>query len=407
MLIHWIWLATRPNISDREKAALLQHFHDPEGLYYAQKKDLEALGWKEEALSALLDKALNPAQKILDDCCDEDISICTYQDATYPARLRNIPDPPMVLYYKGRLPDLDSIPVVALVGTRRATPYGVNVAAKMGFQIVKCGAALVTGLADGIDGEGARGALMADGIVIGVLGCGADVVYPTKHKSLYADCRRRGCIITEFPPGTPPYKWNFPRRNRIISGLSCGVVVVEAPEKSGSLITARDALEQGRDVFCVPGNVDMPTFAGSSALLREGAIYVTNGWEVVSEYKDIYPGKVRPYGGPTPVQERQEPAGAMAKVAEEPVSPKRKSIFSGKKDKKSIDNAAAAPYHVIHADLSQEEKHVVALLEKGECLKDEIISQSGLSAAKVSTLLTMLQIKGIVTDKPGNIWMLK
>lgn len=407
MLIHWIWLATRPDISDREKAALIQHFGDPEALYYAQKKDLAPHGWKEASLAALLDKNLAPAQKILDDCCDEDISICTYQDATYPARLRNIPDPPMVLYYKGRLPDLDSIPVVAVVGTRSATPYGVNVAGKMGFQIVKCGAALVTGLADGIDGAGARGALMADGIVIGVLGCGADMVYPAKHKSLYADCRRRGCIITEFPPGTPPYKWNFPKRNRIISGLSCGVVVVEAPEKSGSLITARDALEQGRDVFCVPGNVDMPTFAGSAALLREGAIFVTNGWQVVSEYKDIYPGKVRPYGGPAPVQERQEPAGAVAKVAEEPVSPRRKSIFGGKKDKKSIDNAAAAPYHVIHAHLSDEERQIVALLEKGQLLKDEVISQSGLPAAKVSSLLTMLQIKGVVNDKPGNIWMLK
>ena len=406
MLIHWIWLATRPNLNDREKVILLQHFDDPEELYYANEQVLKPLGWKKDALEALLDKNLDPAQKILDDCCDENISVCTYRDATYPARLRNIPDPPIVLYYKGRLPDLDSIPVLAVVGTRKATPYGINVAGKMALQIVKCGAAVVTGLADGIDGAGARGALMADGIVIGVLGCGADRVYPAYHKSLYADCQRKGCVITEFPPGTPPYAWNFPKRNRIISGLSCGVVVVEAPEKSGALITARDALEQGRDVFCVPGNVDVPTFVGSNALLREGAILATCGWDVVSEYKDIYPGKVRLYGGPVPVQ-NQELTEKPLKVAQELVSPKKKSIFGGKKDKKSIDKEETKPYHVIHAELSEEEKCLVTLLEKGEMLKDEVISQSGLSAAKVSSLLTMLQIKGVVADKPGNYWFLK
>ena len=406
MLVHWIWLANRPDLNEREKVSLLQHFQDAEEIYYAQSQQLQPLGWSGEALDALLDKDLTEARKILDDCSDEDIRICTYRDATYPARLRNIPDPPIVLYYKGRLPDLDSIPALAVVGTRKATPYGINVAGKMAFQIVKCGAAVVTGLADGIDGAGARGALMADGVVIGVLGCGADRVYPTYHKSLYADCQRKGCLITEYPPGTPPYAWNFPKRNRIISGLSCGVVVVEAPEKSGALITARDALEQGRDVFCVPGNVDVPTFVGSNALLREGAILATCGWDVVSEYKDIYPGKVRLYGGPAPVQQ-QDTAEKPLKVAQKSASPKKKSIFGGKKDKKSIDNEEAKPYHVIHAELSEEEKILVTLLEKGEMLKDEVISRSCLPAAKVSSLLTMLQIKGIVADKPGNIWFLK
>ena len=407
MLLHWIWLANRPNLNEREKVTLLQHFQDAEEIYYAQSKDLQHFGWNETALESLLDKDLTAARRILDDCSDEDISICTYRDANYPARLRNISDPPLVLYYKGRLPDLDSIPALAVVGTRRATPYGINVAGKMAYQMVKCGAAVVTGLADGIDGAGARGALMADGIVIGVLGCGADRVYPAQHKSLYADCQRKGCILTEYPPGTPPHKWNFPKRNRIISGLSCGVVVVEAPEKSGSLITARDALEQGRDVFAVPGNVDMPTFMGSNQLLREGAIFATCGWDVVSEYKDIYPDKVRLYGGPAPQQEQLTAADTVAKVAQKPASPKKKSIVGEKKDKKSIDNAAPASYSVIRADLSEEEKQIVSVLQNGPQLKDEIISQSALPAAKVSSLLTMLQIKGIVADKPGNIWMLK
>jgi len=407
MLIHWIWLATRPSLNEREKVTLLQHFVDPEEIYYAQSKTLMQLGIHGEGLKALEDKSLSPCQKILDDCSDKGIGICTYQDATYPARLKNIPDPPLVLYYRGRLPELDSVPVLAVVGTRKATPYGINIAGKMAFQIVKCGAAVVTGLADGIDGAGAKGALMADGIVVGVLGCGADRVYPAFHKSLYADCQRKGCIITEFPPGTPPYKWNFPKRNRIISGLSCGVVVVEAPEISGALLTARDALEQGRDVFAVPGNLDMPTFFGSNQLLREGAILATCGWDVVSEYKDIYPGKVRLYGGPVPLQTQQESTETLPKVAQQPASPKKKSIFDGKKDKKSIDNTAPQPYSVIHAQLSDEEQQIVTLLRKGALQKDEVIAQSGLPAAKVSSLLTMLQIKGVVADQPGNVWLIK
>ena len=230
---------------------------------------------------------------------------------------------------------------------------------------------------------------------MGVLGCGADKVYPANHKALYADTERQGCLITEFPPHTPPYAWNFPKRNRIMSGLSNGVLVVEAPEKSGALITARDAAEQGRDVFCVPGNIDVETFAGSNALLREGATPVLCGWDVVSEYEGIYGDKVRRF-------KAESPEKNMLKVAQKPLSPAETSAFDRKKEKKPIDNTPKQPYSDIHGALTPEEKKVTDLLKNGEKLLDEIIAESGMSAPQVSSVVTMLQIKGVITKNAGN-----
>ena len=242
MLIHWIWLATRQGLNDRMKVAVLQHFQDPEDAYYAEGEAFRRIdGLTIENMEALQDKNLKQAGKILDQCADKDIHILTFQDAAYPRRLKNISDPPLVLYYKGRLPDFDDSPLVAVVGTRKASGYGLTAAKRMGYQIAKCGGTVVSGMAFGIDGVATDGALTAGGTVVGVLGCGADVVYPLSNRALFADVERRGCLLTEFPPETPPQKWNFPKRNRIISGLSNGVLVVEAPERSGALITARQA----------------------------------------------------------------------------------------------------------------------------------------------------------------------
>ena len=279
MLIHWIWLATRPHMNDRDRLSVLSHFGNPEDIYFAPKEafaDIEDM--TKQMAEALQEKDLHEAGEILRQCVDLGIHICTFNDGAYPSRLKNIADPPMVLYYVGHLPDLDGTPVIAAVGTRKASPYGLNVAKRIGGQLARCGAIVVTGMAEGIDGAAAAGALTAGGTVVGVLGCGVDVVYPACNRGLFADVERHGCLMSEFPPGTEPYKWNFPRRNRIMSGLSNGVLVAEAPEKSGALITARQAAEQGRDVFVVPGNVDVPTCAGSNALMREGAIPVRNGW---------------------------------------------------------------------------------------------------------------------------------
>ena len=283
MLVHWIWLAHLPGLSDRMKLALLQQFQDPEEIYFADSGAFDHVdGMSAEIKQALTDRDLSRSEKILEACHKEQIHLLTFRDAAYPVRLKNIPDPPVLLYYRGVLPDFDGNPVIGVVGTRKASAYGLTTAKRMGYQIGRCGGILVSGMAYGIDSMAMSGALTAGAAVVGVLGCGADIVYPPSGKGLFRDTERYGCILSEFAPGTPPLAFHFPKRNRIIAGLSCGVLVVEAPEKSGALITARQALDQGRDVFAVPGNIDVPSLAGSNQLLRDGAIPVFSGWDVLS-----------------------------------------------------------------------------------------------------------------------------
>ena len=409
MLIHWIWLATRPELSDRQKLAALDAFGDPEEIFYGEQASYANVeGMTQAGAESLADKNLTQAQEILDSCVEKGIQICTFHDGAYPARLKNIADPPVVLYYKGNLAGLDASPVIGVVGTRKASIYGLTTAKKMGYQIAKCGGILVSGLAEGIDGSAMVGALTAGGKVVGVLGCGTDVVYPVKHRSLYRDTEQSGCLISEFPPETPPYKWNFPKRNRIISGLSNGVLVVEAPHGSGSLITARQAADQGRDVFVVPGNIDVTTFQGSNALLRDGAIAVSSGWDVVSEYAALYPGKIR-QGNEDSIF-LSEPEKPMAKVAQKTDEPVKRSLFDRKKEKKPIDNNQKKTYsdqQDILQTLSQEERDLLKPLEKGAALVDDLIAQSGLPTGKVLSMLTMLQIRGVVELLPGKRVTLK
>ena len=408
MLVHWIWLATRPGMNDRTRLAVLEHFQDAEDVYCAGGESLRCVEMlSEEGYQALCDKNLRPAQKILAQCADGDIHILTYHDSLYPNRLKNISDPPLVLYYKGTLPNLDELPVIGVVGTRRGSTYGLNAARRMGYQIGKCGGVIVSGLAAGIDAMAMKGALAAQSMVIGVLGCGADVVYPTSNRELYAQTQRFGCLITEYPPETPPAKWNFPRRNRIISGLCCGVLVVEAPERSGALITARQAAEQGRDVFVVPGNIDVTSCQGSNALLRDGAAAVASGWDVMQEYEYQYPSVIRRFDGtlqiavPEPEGEKEE-----LKVAQPTKIPAPKR----RKKKKDIDNGETTPYIDVEKSmpqLSAQEQAVVACLRGGKRLADDVITELGTSAGQILATLTILEVKGIVRRLPGNMLELK
>lgn len=419
MLVHWIWLAHRPSVNDRMKAALLQHFRDPEDIYFADAGAFAHIeGMSAEAVESLQDKNLIPAEETLEACQRENLHILTYRDAAYPVRLKNIADPPLILYYKGQLPQFDANPVIAVVGTRKASAYGLTTAKRMGYQIGKCGGIVVSGMAYGIDGMAMAGALTAGKTVVGVLGCGADIVYPLSNRALFKDVERYGCILSEFPPGYPPSKWTFPKRNRIISGLSNGVLVVEAPEKSGALITARQAAEQGRDVFAVPGNIDIPSFAGSNRLLRDGAIMVSSGWDVVSEYKDLYPDKIRRETAPaqqTAYADEVLKAGEsreapLPKVAQKPRIPGRKSDLKKNLEKKVIDNQPSTAYSDVNTDrpkLTSDEQVIVSALEGGEKLVDDVIAETGLTTGKLLGILTMLELKGVIRRLPGKRITLK
>lgn len=226
--------------------------------------------------------------------------------------------------------------------------------------------------------------------VVAVLGFGADVVYPAKNKELFAAIEKQGCLITEYVPGTPAYSWNFPQRNRIISGVSSGVVVLEAPERSGALSTARHASEQGRDVFVVPANVNSPNSVGSNALLRQRAIPVFTGWDVVREYESLYPEAVRQF-------EKARPQ--MLRVAQEPVYPKPGKTAETENNKKCIDNREKSRYSV--EDMTDDEKAVLAHLSAQPKAVDAVIADTGLPAAKVLVILTKLAMQGIVKNHPG------
>ncbi|MGE5246006.1 MAG: DNA-processing protein DprA [Betaproteobacteria bacterium] len=213
---------------------------------------------------------------------DRGLRAIAWSDPVYPASLAAIPDPPPVLWMQGRTDALD-LPAVAIVGSRAGSPYALEVAARLAGDLAGCGLAVVSGLARGVDSAAHRGALAADGVTVAVLGCGADIVYPREHRGMAAEIAARGAVLSEFVPGTPPLPWCFPLRNRIISGLSRAVVVIEAGEKSGSLITARAALEQGRDVLAVPGNVLSGRNRGAHALLKDGAKIVESADDILEE----------------------------------------------------------------------------------------------------------------------------
>lgn len=416
MLTHWIWLATREGLSDRGRAMLLEYFCDAEEIYFAQPEEYARVeNLSPEAQASLQDKDLKQAQQILDRCSREKIRVLTWQDAAYPRRLKSIADPPTVLYYKGNLPEFDSLPLIAVVGTRGASAYGLSIAKRLGYQIADCGGVVVSGMAYGVDGMAMRGALSAGMPVVGVLGCGADIIYPHSNRALFADVEQQGCLLTEFPPGTPPISWNFPKRNRIISGLCCGVLVVEAPEKSGALITARQAADQGRDVFVVPGNIDVDTCKGSNALLRDGAIAVSNGWDLMSEYERQFPDKIRKRttdakqtAYPDEVALAKSADEVPVKVAQKPKMPKEKRHKSVFGKKKEIDNGDNAPYiDGERPSLSPEEETLVELLRQNVTLVDELMAQAQMSAGQVLASLTMLEIKGVIQRLPGKRIKLK
>lgn len=398
MLLYWIWFAELENIQLWQKHILLQYFSDPEELYHARREAfLEIPDITESILKALEDKDLASAKRILRACNEKNIHLIAMNDESYPKGLKNTKDAPLVLYVKGTLPDLDNTPAIAIVGTRKATPYGMTVSRRIAAQIAACGGIVLSGGATGNDTMALTGALTTTAPVIAVLAGGLDVVYPKSNTTLFAQIEKQGCLISQYPPGTPHYRWNFPVRNRVLSGLSDGVLVVEAPENSGALITARSALEQGRDVFAVPGNIDVPACAGSNALLQDRAHAVLSGWDIMKEYTALYPDKVQK--APTHHAVSNEPE--VLKVATEVTIPKEKKASS---KKIPVDKAEKSSYSCIEPDLSklsEQEKAVFLCLTPEPRPVDEIISETGIPSQKVLSILTMLSIRGLAVNHPG------
>ncbi|MFQ5507747.1 MAG: DNA-processing protein DprA [Leptospirillia bacterium] len=351
-------LAAVPGLGPIGYARLVSVFGDAARVLSAGEKQLRETGGAREALvraivaarpDALVKAALEGARKA-------NARVLPLEDAAYPARLRQIADPPSVIYLKGALPEA-AHPAVAVVGSRRMTPYGRHVTTSFCRSFCRVGVAVISGMALGVDGQAHRVALGASGITVAVLGTGIDRPYPVEHAALLEQVAGSGAVVTEYAPGTGPLGPNFPRRNRIISGLAMGVLVVEADVRSGSLITARLAAEQGRDVFAVPGNVDQPGAGGTNALIRDGAIPVTCAGDVLA---DIAPQLALP-----------EDAGADAPVP---------------------------------AGLGAAERLLLAELGSAPVSADILSERTGTPASVLLGTLLSLELAGLAERLPGNLY---
>ncbi len=307
--------------------------------------------------------------KILEDCIKENISIITPEDVGYPERLRNICDMPLVLYIKGDLLDIDNLPVVSIVGPRKISEFGKKAAFSIAKRISKAGMLVVSGAALGADTYAHKGALSTNSKTIAVLGCGICYDYLSENRILRENISKNGCLISEHPPYTPATKYSFPIRNRIISGLSLGTVVIEASLKSGSLITARLANEQGRDVFVIPGNPTHENYKGSNALLRDGAIPLLSANDIFNQYLSKFP----------------EIIDTQAAFAEEIVP-------EVEKKEKNLNFA-----------LSKEAKIVYNNLNKQKFTADDLINLN-LSDDELLSVLTELEIEGFIKALPGGMY---
>jgi DNA processing protein len=354
----WLALARVKGLGCASFKRVAEHFGDPTRVFYVSERELTRVpGLDKSAIDGLRNfSEWDDVRKELRRAVEFGSRILPFNAPNYPARLRLIPDPPPFVYVRGEVRAEDE-KAVAVVGSRSASDYGVRITRDLCQGLASLGFTVVSGMARGIDGEAHESTLEAGGRTIAVLGSGVDVAYPPEHEGLYRRICESGAILSELPMGTPPFSYNFPSRNRLISGLSLGVVVVEATEKSGSLITAGMALEQGREVFAVPGEAGASRSRGTHRLIRQGAKLVESVEDIVEE---IAPQLLARYG------DRQK-----------------------------------SPEPSLLPSMSLEARKVFELILGQPLQIDEVIQRSGLSPAKVSEILLELEIKGLLKQLPG------
>ncbi len=282
--LYWLWMSLKLGPANDRFVNLMLKVDSPYDLYRMDAEELSQLTDDDETIKKLTDKRLNEAADIMDYCIIHSIGILTYADPKYPERLKTLFNPPMVLYYRGKLPAFDEHLCIGVVGTRKMSEYGQHTAYRLSYELGGCGVVVVSGMALGIDGVATCAAIESGGTVVAVLGCGVDRVYPKAHARLMDAVMQHGVVISEYPPGTEPLGHHFPVRNRIISGLCQGTVVVEADSHSGALITAEHAIIQGRQLFVLPGNVGEENTEGTNRYLRDGANIALGAEDIIHYY---------------------------------------------------------------------------------------------------------------------------
>ena len=383
--LYYIWLTQGIGYCTTKVKYIYSLYPDIELLYKGGEQELRFCGiFTEKEIAKLMKTKLADAENILRRC--EELKIKAYDISMdeYPQRLREIADAPAVIYVSGELPDFESFDSVSIVGTRRATVYGIRTALSLGANLSKIGFVVVSGGALGIDCAAHRGVLQEKGKAVCVLGCGIDYDYLLENKELRNAISITGALVSEYPPGSPAVSHNFPQRNRIISALSNGVIVVEAPKKSGSMITVDFALKQGKDVFAVMGNVDSPYSAGSNQLIKEGAVPITC-WQDVCEF----------YRGVTD----SEPEIITEEVV--------KTIPSKNKDITAHSENKPVPVHKNTDALSEEERKVYLSISSEPVHIDVIAEKSGLPPYVVIRAVSSLEIKDLIVNTSGRLYAIK
>ena len=387
-LDYWLWFSLKKGISNARKVELLLQYDSLEVLYHMDKKALKREKLTRKEMRLLSDKDMTEAELTKERCMEIGIRILTYDSAFYPERLKQIADPPIVLYVrsKERINLNDKI-CIGMVGNRYMTTYGELASLQIAGGLAEAGVVTVSGMARGIDSASHRGSLLKGGKTVAVLGCGADVVYPPENGALMQNIIENGMVVTEYPPGTPPIGKHFPVRNRLISGLSEGVVVVEAPKKSGSLITADLALKQNRDVFAVPGDITRKQSLGCNKLISQGAILVNDASDILKEYELLYRNTLKQY-----INHSKEQQNAIDTVAEE--MPKLSSPMQ------------EVSLHPAYSGLSDIQKRIVSALSINPIHVEALSALTGLTLAELATELMLLEIDGIVKSLPGKHFVL-
>lgn len=371
--IYWVWFAGRANPRNHCARLLFEKIGDAKKIYDLSENELSGLNISDDVFKkSLSDKNLDKETEIINKCATYGYNIIPYNHEKYPERLRHISDYPYVLYHRGTHYDFKDNLAVAVVGTRKSSAYGDEVAYKLGRDLSLKNAIVVSGMAKGIDGYAHQGAMSVKKPIVVVLGSGIDVIQPFSNKKIYEYALNNGAVYTEYPPGTPGLPGHFPLRNRIISGLSVGVVVVEAEERSGSLITADYALEQGKDLFAVPNIITSPKGKGTNKLIKENAYIVTSVDDIIEEYKDMIITEPEREYDPT-VDNRR---------------------FVGEYFVNGLEN------------ITPMERVILRTMLYSDQSVDSIVNTTGLPVEKVMSSLTLLEIKGAVITAPGNKYTL-
>lgn len=444
-ILHWLWLQHACGPCSAAMAQLLERSNGVESLYCATRKNLEEdfPNLNEKLIEKLLDKDLSKPLEIFAYCRNNGITVLTPDHKEFPSRLLLIPSPPCVLYVRGRFPDLNRLLSISIVGTRRMTDYGSQSTYLLAHDLAKAGTVIISGMAKGVDGIAHRAALDAGGTTVAVFGCGVNRCYPPEHVDLMNEIIRRGAVISEFPPFTPPSANHFPIRNRIISGISQATVITEADERSGALITARHAVQQGRDLFALPGKIGDRNSVGPNHLLREGAITVTAAMDILSEYhvhyKDVINIRALPHPGlrskkiASPIVRKNlvgdrtyvsfEEYAALhpelypdrnSPLAEEPLEAKQEDGIAPtahttpRKNGASRSESTIAPSSIEPQAspplpaLSPSEEQIFRLIPKEGSVTADELTESGLAVSDILITLTTLEIKGVIESLPGN-----